>query len=307
MRDTHGTFRSSSTDPNEAMVASQQKHIADLVARNKTLEHTTTRLRAAVAEEQERAADAVAQVQKRWEAERSEWRGGCDSLQAAHRIAHLRTAVDADREHAALLEAKEALRRESIARGVRDYKIVLFQAKELELEMRVSQLQRELETANEAREDAVLDVEEEWQERAAILEARCAELVGQLKAAAAEQAQAIREKEKAEVRICVYRRSCGSLVYAVALSLHAFRQTLRLSVVSIPPSEWRLSAPRRTRNALSCSSKPSRPPMPILRRDTPSLRQLLLLYGIKSRSGRHWTNGRTQTWRTSARLVSISR
>ncbi|PIL35605.1 hypothetical protein GSI_02333 [Ganoderma sinense ZZ0214-1] len=211
MRDTHGTLRSSSTDPNDAMVASQQKHIADLVSRNKTLEHTTTRLRAAVAEEQERAADAVAQVQQRWEAERSEWRAGCDSLQAAHRIAHLRTAVDADRDHAALLEAKEALRRESIARVARDYKIVLFQAKELELEMRVSQLQRELEAANEAREDAVLDVDEEWQETATVLEARCTELAGQLKVAAAQQARAIREREQAEADLATLRGEHTSL------------------------------------------------------------------------------------------------
>ena len=49
MRDNHGALRTSSADPNEAMVASQQKHIADLVARNKTLEHTSTRLRATVA------------------------------------------------------------------------------------------------------------------------------------------------------------------------------------------------------------------------------------------------------------------
>ncbi len=288
MRDTHGTLRSSSTDPNEAMVASQQKHIADLVARNKTLEHTTTRLRAAVAEEQERAADAVAQVQQRWEAERNEWRAGCDSLQAAHRIAHLRTAVDGDRDHAALLEAKEALRRERVARNVRDYKIVLFQGKELELEMRVAQLQRDVEAANEAREDAVLDVEEEMQETAAVLEARCAELAGQLKVAAAEQARAVREKEKAEVRIrcvCVYQRSCASVVYA-AFSGHASRQTLRLFVVSIPPSGWRLSAPRRTWNALSCSSKLSRPPMPILRSDTPSLKRPPHLCVNRSRSGR---------------------
>lgn len=296
---------SSSADPNEAMVANQQKHITDLVTRNKTLEHTATLLRAAVAEEKEHATDAVAQVQQRWEAERKEWRDGCDSLQAAHRIAHLRTAVDADRGNAAMLEIKEALRRESIARAVRDYKITLFQAKELELEMRVAQLERDLEAAHEAREDAVLDVEEEMQETVTVLEARCAELAGQLKAAAAEQTRAVKEKEKVEVRIQVYC-SCGCVVYA-AFSLCTSRRILRLSAVSIPPSGWRLNAPRRTTSALSCSSKLSRPPMPISRRDTSSLRRLSRPYGNKLRSGRPWTNARMRTWRTSGRAVSILR
>ena len=250
MRDSHGTLRTSSADPNEAMVANQQKHIADLVARSKTLEHTITKLRAAVAEEKERAADAVAQIRQQWETERKEWREGCDSLQAAHRIAHLRTATEVDREHAAVLEMKEALRRERIARVHRDYKIVLFQTRELELEERVAQLERELEAANEAKEDVAGDLEEEWQEKAAVLEE-------QLKEAVAEQAQAVKEKEKAEVRmdyICVYR-SDECVVYA-AWSLLSYRLIFLLSVVSIPPSKSRRSAPRRTLNALSYSLRP---------------------------------------------------
>ncbi|KAI0714251.1 hypothetical protein C8T65DRAFT_546450, partial [Cerioporus squamosus] len=128
-----------------AMIASQQQHIAELVQRNKTLEHTISKLRAAVAEEKDRAADAVAQIQAQWKAERMEWREGCDLLQVSHRIAHLRTAGDVEREHRALLDTKEALRKEKLLRMHRDYKLVMFQAKELEMEERVSQLQWDLE------------------------------------------------------------------------------------------------------------------------------------------------------------------
>ena len=212
-RESHvGLRASSAVDPNEAMIASQQKHIDDLVSRNKTLDHTITKLRAAVAQEKEqgadllaeerkRTADAIAQIQERWKEERTEWRDGCESLQASYRIAHLRTAVDLDRERFAVLEAKDALRREKLARMQRDYRLVMFQAKELELEERVAQLQRELELAAEEREDAVDEVEERMQETAAVLEARCAELAEQLKELAEEQARAIKEKEKAEVRL----------------------------------------------------------------------------------------------------------
>ena len=78
-------FRTSANpDPNEAMVASQQKHIAELVAQNKTLEHTLSRLRAEAAAERERTEG----VRGEWAAERIEWRAGCDALQDAHRAAH---------------------------------------------------------------------------------------------------------------------------------------------------------------------------------------------------------------------------
>ncbi len=211
-RESHVGYRApSAVGPNEAMVASQQQHITDLVSQNKTLEHMITKLRAAVAKEEERATDlvrqekehttqTVAQIQERWKVERTEWRDGCESLQTSLRIAHLRTAVDMDREHVVLLETKDALRRERLAKVQRDYRLVMFQAKELELEERIAQLQRDLEKAVEEKEDAVEAVDERMQETAAVLEARCAELAGQLKEMAGEQAQAVKAKEMADVR-----------------------------------------------------------------------------------------------------------
>ena len=100
-------FRTSANpDPNEAMVASQQKHIAELVAQNKTLEHTLSRLRAEAATERERTEG----VRGEWAAERIEWRAGCDALQDAHRAAHLRTAVALDGARGDALAAREAAR-----------------------------------------------------------------------------------------------------------------------------------------------------------------------------------------------------
>ncbi|KAI0325529.1 hypothetical protein GY45DRAFT_218864 [Cubamyces sp. BRFM 1775] len=192
------TTSNRAVDPNEAMVASQQKHIADLVARNKTLEHTLSKLKAAVQEEKERAHDAVAQIEERWKAERAEWREGCDTLQIAHRVAHLRTAEEVDRVRVALLETKEALRKERLARMQRDYRLVMFQAKELDLEERNAQLERELEVATSEREEQVAEAEERAQETAAVLQARCNELADQLKELAQEQGNTLKEKEKAE-------------------------------------------------------------------------------------------------------------
>ncbi|KAI8980156.1 hypothetical protein BD414DRAFT_112581 [Trametes punicea] len=215
MREGPSSLRSvSSADPNEAMVASQQQHIADLVARNKTLEHTISKLKAAIQEEKERANDAVSQIQERWKAERAEWREGCDSLQIAHRIAHMRTADGLDRLRVALLEAKEALRMERLSRMQRDYRLVMFQAKELELEERNAQLERELEEATAEREEQVLELQEQAQQKAAVLEARCTELAEQLKEMAEKQANTLKEKEKAEEALSTLRTQHTTLLTA---------------------------------------------------------------------------------------------
>lgn len=192
------------------MVINQQQHISELVARNKTLEHTISKLKAAVEAEKAHAHDAVAQIEARWKAERAEWREGCDSLQIAHRIAHLRTGDELDRARGALLEAKEALRTERLLRMQRDFRLVMFQAKEIELEQRNAALERELAEAAVEKEELVEELDERAAETATALEQQCAELAEQLGEVAEEQARTLKEKEKAEVRL---QHNCVQDIY----------------------------------------------------------------------------------------------
>ncbi|OBZ72249.1 hypothetical protein A0H81_07920 [Grifola frondosa] len=195
----------SSSAPLEAMVAKQQTHIDELVAQNRTLEHTITKLHEANAEEKASSASAIAQLQERWKAERLEWRDGCESLQAAHRIAHLRTAVVLDQERTNVLKEREVLRKERLARMQRDFRLVMFQARETELEDRVAELEQLLELEMmESEEEQRRNAEAKqtlslrMKGKADVLEARCETLTGQLQDTAEELSREVKEKEKAE-------------------------------------------------------------------------------------------------------------
>ncbi|KAH9850329.1 hypothetical protein C2E23DRAFT_322310 [Lenzites betulinus] len=212
-------------DPSDAMVKSQQQHIQELVAKNKTLEHTISKLKAAVQAEQDRAADAVAQVQARWTAERTEWREGCDSLQIAHRVAHLRTGDDLGRAQYALLEEKEALRKERLSRMQRDFRLVMFQAKELELEARNAQLERELQDAIWEKEELAEELDEYARETASVLEARCMALTEQLAEMAAEQTKAMKDKGRAEGDLSSLRAQHSTLLAASERTTKSLERT----------------------------------------------------------------------------------
>ncbi|KAL6307412.1 hypothetical protein BKA93DRAFT_768090 [Sparassis latifolia] len=189
---------STSSSPLEAMIASKQAHIEELVTQTRTLEHTISKLRAALGEEQVRAQDAVSALQKRWKAERAEWRDGCETLQAAHRIAHLRTAVELDRERVSVLKEREEVRRERLARLQRDFRLVTFQLRETELEERVATLEAELGDAERAVERERQKLSDEVDGKAGALEARCEGLAAQLRDSAKDLTDAL--KEKADVK-----------------------------------------------------------------------------------------------------------
>lgn len=254
MRD--GPSRSGqSVGPNEAMVINQQQHISELVARNKTLEHTISKLKAAVEAENAHAHDAVAQIEARWKAERAEWREGCDSLQIAHRIAHLRTGDDLDRARGALLEAKEALRTERLLRMQRDFRLVMFQAKEIELEQRNATLERELAEAAVEKEELVEELDERAAETATALEQQCAELVEQLGEVTEEQARAVKEKEKAEVRL--HHNGVQNIYHNAAQQcLLSTRRILQVYAPNGQPSSRPPSGPPRVSSACHCNTTP---------------------------------------------------
>ncbi|KAF8575959.1 hypothetical protein K439DRAFT_1283927, partial [Ramaria rubella] len=124
-----------------ARAAKQDAQIAQLVQQIRTLEHSQNQLRAQLRAEETRGVDAVNQIRERWKAESKEWRDGCDSLQAKHRLAHLRTRMTLEHERGLRLEDKEELIREKTATMLREYKITLFQARETELVAQVAELE----------------------------------------------------------------------------------------------------------------------------------------------------------------------
>ena len=119
-------------------MASQQAHINELVQKTRTLDNTIKDL-------QEQLANSRAQ----WQAEHREWIDGCDSLMACHRIAHLRTNVRLAQERVALAHERGSIRRERVAVIQRDYNLILFKAREKELEIETDQLREELRSASD--------------------------------------------------------------------------------------------------------------------------------------------------------------
>ncbi|THH06435.1 hypothetical protein EW145_g4102 [Phellinidium pouzarii] len=153
-----------STAPQEAMAASLQAHIDELVQKNRTCEHNIRRLQQALQDEKERGIDAVTRLKAVSLQEREEWREGCDSLLASHRIVHLRTRNELDKEKLNVLREKEDNRRERIAVLHRDYKLTLFQAKEGDLEARIADYEDALEELAEQNDELTRQNEEDAKE-----------------------------------------------------------------------------------------------------------------------------------------------
>jgi hypothetical protein len=125
-----------SSAPQEAMIASQKADINELVQKTRMLDDTIQHL-------QEQLTNSGAQ----WQAEHREWTDGCDSLMACHRIAHLRTNVRLAQERVALAHERDITRRERVAVIQRDYNLILFKAREKELEIEADHLREELRGA----------------------------------------------------------------------------------------------------------------------------------------------------------------
>lgn len=227
------------------MVKNMQDQIDDLVAKNRTLDHTVSKLREAVAEEQKRGSDGVDALQKTFKQERAAWIRGCDAIQAVHRLAHARTLVELDRERMAILREREAARIERLARLQRDFRLVEFQRREFDLEKRVVELERELEDQQRAYEEENMYLGEE-------LDGQRATLAAQLQDTANELAAAVQAKEDAEVR---HAPSCCHCVYSRECQFFALSY-LRTSSKPCPSYAWNtiLSSPRPADPQLSLSA-----------------------------------------------------
>ncbi|EPT05541.1 hypothetical protein FOMPIDRAFT_1057277 [Fomitopsis schrenkii] len=207
-----------SSGPMDAMVKNMQDQIDDLVAKNRTLDHTVSKLREAVAEEQKRGSDGVDALQKTFKQERAAWIRGCDAIQAVHRLAHARTLVELDRERMAILREREAARIERLARLQRDFRLVEFQRREFDLEKRVVELERELEDQQRAYEEENMYLGEE-------LDGQRATLAAQLQDTANELAAAVQAKEDAEQALSKLRVEHNSLVTSTSGSATELERT----------------------------------------------------------------------------------
>ncbi|EGN99261.1 hypothetical protein SERLA73DRAFT_182173 [Serpula lacrymans var. lacrymans S7.3] len=187
--------------PYDAMVNSQQAHIDDLVQKNRTLEHTIKKLKDELSLEEARAKDAIQVVQTKWKDERKEWREGCETLQACHRIAHLRTSAALDEERIIVLKERGVLREERLARLQRDYKITMFQAREADLESQVLELEDELEARRADEEYEVRVLNEQHQKAMTDLQKKYTIVATEVKDMAAELTAARKDKEDAEDRL----------------------------------------------------------------------------------------------------------
>lgn len=190
-----------SSAPYEAMAISQQTHIDDLVQKNRTLDHVAKKLKDELLAEQARSKEAAKAIKAQWQTEGAEWREGCESLQANHRIAHLRTIVELERERLAVVKEKDVTRLESMARLQRDFRIISFQARESDLERQIEQLEETIEDVRAQGEEDTSALITQHQQVTEKLKLQCAELAEELAQTSRELEKVQDHRDKVEVRI----------------------------------------------------------------------------------------------------------
>ena len=129
-----------------------QSQINDLIQRNRTLEHTTKKLSAQLAEEVNRSKASVKEIQDKHEANQRQWKESCEDVLASYRIVQKQLEVELEKERYATLAEMGVAREEKLKRVQRDYKLKLFQ-------MHEEGLERKLEEAEEEKYD--LQVQQE--------------------------------------------------------------------------------------------------------------------------------------------------
>jgi chromosome segregation ATPase len=160
------------------MIASQKTHIDELVQKNRTLDDTIKRLQ-----------EQLSNSRTEWQVERKEWVDGCDTLSACYRIAQLRSNVFLAQERVALAHERDLTRRERIAVIQRDYNLILFKAREKELELEADRLKEELSGATDGNVALVAELRQ-----------KLAAGMRELKEKAAQLRDAEKTREEVEVR-----------------------------------------------------------------------------------------------------------
>jgi chromosome segregation ATPase len=178
--------------PQDAMIASQKTHIDELVQKTRTLDNTIKHLQ-----------EQLSNSRGEWQADRKEWVDGCDSLLACYRIAHLRTNVLLAQERVTLAHERDVTHRERIAVIQRDYNLILFKAREKELELEADRLKEQLRGAANGNETLVAE-----------LRGKLAAGMRELKERAALLRDAEKAREEAEVRRSTLPPSYAYMVFS---------------------------------------------------------------------------------------------
>lgn len=209
------------------MIASQSAHINQLVQKTQTLDNTIKDLQG-----------QLTNSRAQWQVEHREWIDGCDSLMGCHRIAHLRTNVRLAQERVAVAHERDLLRRERVAVIQRDYNLILFKAKEKELEIEADHLREELRNATNGNVALV-----------AQLKNKLADGMRELK----ETATLLRDAEKAREEAEVGPLNTASTTYSYSRLLFRSRQpTYAPNTLHCRVSFHLLAQPRR---GLRCASR----------------------------------------------------
>lgn len=176
-----------------SLEASNQSQIDDLVQRNRILELANKKQADESAAIIQKSKDSTLLLQKQWQAGQAEWRHGCDILQSCHRIVQLRSVVEAEKERMNVLKEMDVTRMEKLKRLQRDFRITMFQAREIELEERISELEEE-------REALVV----EHADKIRRLQGKHAQYIAQVQAKQDEHAVVDQERQDLEVSDSVY-------------------------------------------------------------------------------------------------------
>ena len=132
--------------------------------------------------------DAVATIQRQWEANQREWRDGCAEVLSAYRIVQRQVELERERAYSGVVREMAVTRAEKLQRLQRDFKLKLFQIKEEELEMRVD----EVETLRRSEV-------EEMEEALGREERRAASITTKLKETKEALARSVKERDDKEV------------------------------------------------------------------------------------------------------------
>ncbi|KAF9267759.1 hypothetical protein L218DRAFT_954955 [Marasmius fiardii PR-910] len=121
--------------------------------------------------EKTRARTTIQELQSRWHTEQKQWREAVDTLQACHRIAHLRVQAEVESGRKNVLIEQAARRKEKLAVAQRDFMITKFQIRE-----------SELERAIEEEEGKASEAKMRYEQEIRLLKGKVAELVAHVHA-----------------------------------------------------------------------------------------------------------------------------
>ena len=181
------------------MDARQQAHINELTEQLRTAEHMSKKLREELAQAQAQMKAERTALQDQRLKEAQAWKIGTELTRASHQVARARLLLLLDMERRIVQSGEDAVRKEKLAKIQRDYNLVLFQQKELELEERIIEVQDMLELEREVRERGDLEYEE-LREKYAELVGKYGKLKGKFTALSARAAEMHRDLEQSETK-----------------------------------------------------------------------------------------------------------